>query len=378
MGNQGNVKIYFYDMYTKEPLTEKNIYGFCRDGATYFGKNEKGNLMMCSGYLHSVHEGIIEINEMIYDKTAEVEKLIPGDDFAAGFEMVYGYLNCIGYEVNDFGISERDTGSYVPRAEFESAYREFYDAIDFDVYWICGDILYHGAEETEYKGKMAYDKYLEFTQNQTFREYIDEKTTYEDDNTKLLIDDINSDGTTDVILIYSPSATFAYYHNGEMKEISAEANWGGELEGGGAPLYYNRKTDEFLTYSTASRYKNYSFYGYSDGEYELQNEYIWREVIDVWEIDKWKDAPNLEYYLETADLTFEDLQNLDEGELLGHAWVIGTFDRVNQYTIDDKEVTEAEWQKAINDFIAADDTVLLCPENTDLEFVDVSDFDGDL
>jgi hypothetical protein len=69
--------------------------------------------------------------------------------------MRYGYLNCIGYEINGVGKSERDTGSYIPRAEFEAVYREFYDAINFDVYWICGDILYHGAEETEYKGKMA-------------------------------------------------------------------------------------------------------------------------------------------------------------------------------------------------------------------------------
>jgi hypothetical protein len=73
--------------------------------------------------------------------------------------------------------------------------------------------------------------------------------------------------------------------------------------------------------------------------------------------------PNLESYLETADLTFEDLQNLDEGELLGHAWVIGTLDRVNQYTIDDKEIAEAEWQKAVDDFINDDGTVLLCPDN---------------
>jgi hypothetical protein len=145
------------------------------------------------------------------------------------------------------------------------------------------------------------------------------------------------------------------------------------MEGGGMPLYYNKNTDEFLTLSVASSYKNYSFYEFSDGEYKLKNEHIWREIIEVWDLDKWNEMPNLESYLETTDLTFEDLSKLNDSELLGHAWVIGTFDRVYQYTIDEKQVTEAEWQKAIDDFINDDDTILLCPDNTDLVFTDVED-----
>jgi hypothetical protein len=77
--------------------------------------------------------------------------------------------------------------------------------------------------------------------------------------------------------------------------------------------------------------------------------------------------------LNDLNITFEELKKLDEGELLGIAWTLGTFDRVNYYTIDDKEVTEVQWQKAIDDFINADDTILLCPEITDLAFVDVAD-----
>jgi hypothetical protein len=148
------------------------------------------------------------------------------------------------------------------------------------------------------------------------------------------------------------------------------------MEGGGMPLYYNKKTDEFLTFSQASSYKNYSFYEFSHGDYKLKNEYIWREIIDVWDVEKWADFPTIDWWLNDFNLTFEDLKKLEEDdELLGYAWVIGTFDRVNQYTIDDKEVTEAEWQKTIDDFIAADDTVLLCPDNTDLDFVDVKEAD---
>jgi hypothetical protein len=133
-----------------------------------------------------------------------------------------------------------------------------------------------------------------------------------------------------------------------------------------------------LTFSAANSYKNYSFYELSDGEYKLKNKHIWRELIVPWEVDKWADFPNIDYFLEEENLTFEDLKKLKEDDdLLGYAWVIGTFDRVNYYTIDDKEVAETEWRTTIDDFINDDDTILLCPENTDLDFVDIDDIDGD-
>jgi hypothetical protein len=357
---QGFVDVIFYDGGESDPLKELAVFpGFCRDGVTYFGKNEDGNMTICSGYYHGYTEQTLYIGEMLYDKNADTEKLTEGETFAAAFSDDGG-LHCSAYSLNGvrYGYNEP-----VPAAEFEKVHSDIYDTLDFDVYWICGDILYHGAEETEYKGKMAYEKYLEFTKKQ---EYFDIALS---DANNILIDDFNKDGISDAVLVSNTYTDFAYYHNGEIRGISANAYYGGLCKcGKGAPLYYNKKTNEFLALNTASRYMNYNFYGFSDGEYMLKNEYIWREIIDVWDIDKWKEMPNLESYLETADLTFEDLQKLNEGELLGQAWVIGTFDRVNQYTIDDKEVTEAEWQKAIDDFIAADDTVLLCPKNTDLEF----------
>jgi hypothetical protein len=362
---QGFVDVIFYDGGETDPLKELSVFpGFCRDGVTYFGKNEDGNMTICSGYFHGHTDQMLYIGEMLYNKNAETKSLTEGQTFAAAFSSE-GVLHCSAYSLNGerYGYYEP-----VPAAEFEKVHSDIYDSLDFDVYWLCGDILYHGAEETEYKGKMAYEKYLEFTKKQ---EYLAEKSNYDD--TKILIDDINNDGIDDIIYINDLSATFVYYHNGEMKEITAEQGWGDGMEGGGMPLYYNKKTDEFLTFSQASSYKNYSFYDFSDGEYKLKNEHIWRELIIPWDVEKWKEAPNLESFLEKDGITFEDLKKLNERELLGYAWVIGTFDRVNQYTISDKEVTEAEWQKAVDDFIAADDTVLLCPENTDLDFIKISE-----
>jgi hypothetical protein len=368
-GSVGNKEVNFYELYGESPFKAISDFycpGFNIEGSTYFCKNDNGNIAMCSGYDHSESEGQIMIAELLYKSNTTGNTLEKGEEFGAVFNRSSCYY-CDGYYLN--GVTYGVKADIVPAAEFESAYREIYDAIDFDVYWICGDILYHGAEETEYKGKMAYEKYLEFT---TKQEYLAEKSNYDD--TKILIDDINSDGTDDIIYINDWSATFAYYHNGEIKKITAEQGWGDGMEGGGMPLYYNKKTDEFLTFSQASSYKNYSFYEFSDGEYKLKNEHIWRELIDVWDVDKWvgnTNQQNLDQLLEQYNLTFEDLEKLDESELLGIAWTLGTFDRVNLYTIDDTEVTEAEWQKAIDDFIAADDTVLLCPENTSLNFVEI-------
>jgi hypothetical protein len=165
--SQGYVNVKFYDLYGDDPYTELSdniFFGFCRDGYSFFGKNKNGNLMFCSGYNHNYNEAYINIDEMIYDKTAE--KLKIGDYFAAGFGYSHGLFHCDAYVINGEQVGNSFYHDPVPTADFEAAYSEFYDAIDFDVYWICGDILYHGAEETEYKGKMAYEKYLEVTTNE--------------------------------------------------------------------------------------------------------------------------------------------------------------------------------------------------------------------
>jgi hypothetical protein len=164
--HQGYVNVEFYDLYGEDPYTELSdniFFGFCRDGYSFFGKNKNGNLMFCSGYNHNYNEAYINIDEMIYDKTAKTEKLKIGDYFAAGFGYSPGLFHCDAYVINGEQVGNSFYHDPVPTADFEAAYNEFYDAIDFDVYWIYGDILYHGAEATEYKGKMAYEKYLEFT-----------------------------------------------------------------------------------------------------------------------------------------------------------------------------------------------------------------------
>jgi hypothetical protein len=213
-----------------------------------------------------------------------------------------------------------------------------------------------------YQNPANDEKDLEFTKKQ---EYFDEKSKSAND---ILISDFNNGGISDAVFIYDSDTTFAYYNSGEIKEISANANWGGECEcENGAPLYYNKKTDEFLAVSTYSSYKNYSFYDFSDGDYKLKNEYTWREIITPWDVEKWIENPNFEGFLQDENLTLDDLKKLDEGELLGFAWALGTFDRVNQYMVDDKEVNETEWQNYIDDFINADDCILLCSDNADLQ-----------
>ncbi|MDR0943716.1 MAG: hypothetical protein LBM41_04200 [Ruminococcus sp.] len=356
-----SVKIYFYDLYTKALLTDEDIYGFNpREGATYFGKNEDGNLLICRGNQHSNYEGFIYIAELLIEK--DTEKLAYNESFRANFGIIDYVFYCCGYSINGekFGYDYK-----IPADEFETAYREFYDAIDFDVYWICGDILYHGAEETEYKGKMAYEKYLELTKMQ---EYLDENSSYA---AKILIDDLNNDGISEAILIYSWTTTLAYYFDGEIKEITAEGNWGGFLEGGGAPLYYNKKTDVLLAESTYSKYYNCSFYAFSDGDYKLSHEYTYRDLITPWDVDKWNESKRFDEMLDSYELTIDDLYELSESEIYGIAWNEGFFDRRDQYLADEMEVTEAEWRKFINDFENDENTILLCPDNADLDFVDV-------
>jgi hypothetical protein len=312
------------------------------------------------------------MNEMIYDKTAEVEKLIPGEAFFAGFEMMNGYLNCIGYGVNDFGISERDTGSYIPRADFETAFREFYDAIDFDIYWICGDILYHGAEETEYKGKPAYEKYLEFTRNLVLLKHISDNQKNID---KLMIDDINNDGIVELVHLNSHSKWFTYYSDGEIKTLGSLANWGGNCACGSAPLYYNENTDEIMIRRSYSDYRDICFYEYTDGDYNLTKQYQWGGFTVPLKIDEWYESPDLDLLLQEENLTFEDLKELDEATLHDDAFRIGYWYKMDQYMFEDEIITKAEWDNAISEFKSADGCISLCPLNADLEFVDMRNED---
>jgi hypothetical protein len=286
--------------------------------------------------------------------------------------MRYGYLNCIGYEINGVGKSERDTGSYIPRAEFEAVYREYYDAIDFDVYWICGDILYHGAEETEYKGKMAYEKYLEFTRNQALlNDIYDHQKNYD----KMMIDDINNDGIVEIVYVKPDLKIFTYYSNGQITTLESLANVGGNCACGSAPIYYNENTDEIMIRRTFSDYRDICFYEYTDGDYNLTKQYQWGGFTVPLEIDEWYESPALDALLQEENLTFEDLRKLDEEKLHEYAHMIGYVEKMDQYMFEDEIITEAEWDNAINEFKSADGCISLCPNNTDLDFVDIDSED---
>jgi hypothetical protein len=71
-GDRNSSIIYFYDFNTKKQLSDTDIYGFNLDeGATYFGKNKDGNLLICKGHQHSNYEGFIRIGELLIDQDAE-------------------------------------------------------------------------------------------------------------------------------------------------------------------------------------------------------------------------------------------------------------------------------------------------------------------
>jgi hypothetical protein len=171
-GSQGYAGVNFYDLQSDtptEPLFMK-VGGFCRDGVTYFGRLSDGKAVMCSGYMHSNWMGDIKFDELTYTPGTPNEEgysLTAERYFRTSFSLSNNTLVCdaVEYEGERLGLV---WGAWDATAEeFETIYREAYNTIDFDVYWICGDILYHGAEETEYKGTMAYEKYLEFTAKKT-------------------------------------------------------------------------------------------------------------------------------------------------------------------------------------------------------------------
>jgi hypothetical protein len=375
-GDQGYCQISFFDMYSDtpiKPLTEENAYGFCRDGLTYFGKNEHGETVMCSGYNHASNHGSIRFFKFKENTVNDGFDALCDGYFNAIFESRRAndlFCDIMNYDDNNSNdrIEDNDPTSEL----FYETYREFYDAIDFDVYWICGDILYHGAEETEYKGKMAYEKYIEFTRNQALlNDIYDHRKNYD----KLLIDDINNDGIVEIVYAKPDLKIFTYYSNGQIKTLESLANVGGNCVCGSAPIYYNKKTDEIMIRRTYSDYRDICFYQYTDGDYNLIKQYQWGGFTGPLAIDEWYESPALDSLLQEENLTFDDLKKLDEDKLYEYAHMIGYVEKMDQYMFEDEIITEAEWENAINEFKSADGCISLCPYNTDLDFVDMQSED---
>jgi hypothetical protein len=359
-----SAKVYFYDLYTKALLTDEDIYGFNpREGATYFGKNEDGILLFCTGYQHSNYEGYFKIAELLFDK--DTENLTCRESFRVDFILINNVFYCSGYSVNGVQYGENHD---ITAADFEAAYRKFYDAIDFDVYWICGDILYHGAEETEYKGKMAYEKYLEFTRNQALLKHITDNQKIID---KLMIDDINNDGIVELVYVKPDLKILTYYSDGEIKTLESLTNVGGNCACGSAPLYYNKNTDEIMIRRTYFDYRDICFYEYIDGDYNLTKQYQWGGFTIPLAIDEWYESAALDSLLQEENLTFEDLKKLDEAKLHEYAYRLDYTWKMDQYMFEDEIITKADWDNAINEFKSADGCISLCPYNTDLDFVDI-------
>lgn len=205
-----------------------------------------------------------------------------------------------------------------------------------------------------------------------WQEYFDESAAMNWID-KFLFTDINHDGISEMISITDSITVLAYCHNDTIKELRSQHYWG-TIEGG-MPFYYNKATGQIMTVTSGSAYDRYSFYDYAEGNYQLMQEFTCIEKIVPWDIDKWAKSPNLDYELEFYDVSYEELKNLDDGTLLEIAWVIGYYDRVNQYTADDIEITEEQWQKTIDEFKDAPDCITLCTRNADLQFIDI-DIEG--
>jgi uncharacterized protein YceK len=265
--------------------------------------------------------------------------------------------------IDDF-IGDEDTVLLCP----DNTDLEFVDIEDFDVYWLCGDILYHGAEETEYKGKIAHEKYLEYTRNQAFRELITDNQKNID---KLMIDDINNDGMVELVFVNYHSKQFSYYSDGEIITLDSLANVGGNCACGSAPLYYNENTDEIMIRRSYSDYRDICFYEYKDGDYSLTKQYKWGGFTFPLGIDEWYESPDLDALLKEENLTFEELKKLDEAKLDDYAYSLGYTWKMDQYMFEDEIITEAEWDNAINEFKSADGCISLCPDNPDLEFIEM-------
>ncbi len=197
--------------------------------------------------------------------------------------------------------------------------------------------------------------------NQIWKDYLNENIHY---TKKALVIDFNKDGEMDLIYIDQLTTTLAYYYNDTIKELSSNQYWGDGCNSGGMPFYYNKLTNKIMTMNYHSGYYIYNFYDYTYNDYQLTHEFIQKELKVAFTEDRLAELP-----YPPDDMSME--------ELIENALGLGYYDRVNQYTIDDIEVSEEEWQSTIDNFINDSACVTLCPCNTDLSFVNSEDVEGD-
>jgi hypothetical protein len=163
-GGQGYKEISFFDMYAEnplEPIIKTDVRGFCRDGPTYFAKNESGNVVMLTGYLHSVHMGQIDFYEFTKSDSGEI---IADKYFSAeinSFDADELRVDRMFYN----GEMKGDVWGYddIKPSDFYAAFKQSLSGIIYEYYWIYNSTEYCGDEEDFYTGIYAYEKYLEVT-----------------------------------------------------------------------------------------------------------------------------------------------------------------------------------------------------------------------
>jgi len=191
---------------------------------------------------------------------------------------------------------------------------------------------------------------------QIWQEYLDKNLQAAE---KFLVTDINNDGKHEVIFVGEFYTKFAYYNNGKIKELGSFQWWGDGCISGGMPLYYNEFDDRIMTMDNHSGYVKYSFYDFIDGDYQLSHELIWEELKVAWTEDK------------LAEVLPDLLDNMSMEDLIKEALGLGYYDRVNQFTVDNIEISEEQWEGIISEFKNMSGSIMLCPCNFDLSFFDL-------
>ncbi|MDR0943615.1 MAG: substrate-binding domain-containing protein [Ruminococcus sp.] len=161
--------IYFYDPQSENPtmpLSEDPFIAYPEDGETFFAKNADGDVVIWSGYLHSYFMGSFFCFDLSYENgefsATDYFSAVYGDDNHYPLNFGGGVTVCFGMTLRDTEYNRNVIGGISPETH-DTVFADEFASLDLDVYYIYRDILYHGTEATEYRGKTAYQKYLEFT-----------------------------------------------------------------------------------------------------------------------------------------------------------------------------------------------------------------------
>jgi hypothetical protein len=156
-----------------QPINNEVLLGFPEDGKSFFAKNEDGNIVFCSGYMHSYFMGSIFLYELNYNKNFGLATVNEDNYFSVGYGDPDYQLATVCIVISRRGMDFRPTGEMGGVSPYlhDLLLNSELSVLDTDVYYIYRDILYRGSEPTEYMGIAAYEMYTQ---------YVNEKINGED------------------------------------------------------------------------------------------------------------------------------------------------------------------------------------------------------